>query len=225
MRRCSKVEFSHLKEPGDLRAFLHLLESAPLSRSHFVELSDCPEPLASTSGALIWSDDLAVGGIVYRVVILDDRSIGEQVCGYAEVRASKRHPQPMFSLPTNGGHAVYDETTYSENPLLKVITAILAHVVSIDRQALIRRTNVCIRSLKTAPNTKPPTDQSFNTRFRDVLDGRLYCTIGRVSVADVKPYRTGFCLEIPLEAISQALALVSRDANVPLLLYWSGNHS
>jgi Domain of unknown function (DUF4263) len=212
---------SELSSPVNLTELLLSLETSPLERPLFLELTDCPACSTSPSlGALIDWAHLADGGLVYTVILIEEGRFPESLAGYVEVRASQVVPEPAISVLRGGKHEHIERSEYAHDSTADMVIQVLdfAHrnrVRSLLPFAEINRTKLLER-----PDLKPPIDPLFRTNIQPVIQGRAYCTLAEVSLSIVEPHDLAFCLSYPLDVVRDTADKIVNGIENALLVYW-----
>jgi len=212
----NEVNYSDLEEPSIVEDLLRKLEDFPLEKTFFLEILKCPRSLPINLGALVKCEKLADSGYVYAITLLSEKEFPNLLAGVFEVRASRNHPHPRFSVLHSNGWEVYDSNNYQGLPILILITKILNHIAKHSGPQLIDP-----RKLKS-DHFAPPLDRKLIALLKLAYKEKLSCSLVEVPFSLIRPYDLDFCLSYPLELLKKKSDVEPTLRN-SLLVYWDKN--
>jgi hypothetical protein len=219
INRTTITAYGDLPKVPEVGSTLLALESTPLETSCFVQIVDCPSPLPSTIGALVYCEELRDGGYVYTITLLEEASFPDHFVGRAEVRASAAAPEPAFGILRNSDYENISRRKYQSDPTAVFLLQLLAFVNEHRFHALIPLLDAAHLQLKADNAFSPPRDPTCSSLVRAVIRQQLPCTLAEVDLARVKPHDLEFALRFPLDVVDSVARLVETH-DVSVLVYW-----
>ncbi len=223
INQANSTTFDELNEPTDLKGLLDELEENPIEEPFFLEIRGCPEALPHTLGVFVYCRDLADGGYVYVVTLIDESEFPDQLAGRSEIRASKVVPEPAFSVLGQGGYRRYSLSSYQSSPFAIFMTKVLNFVNQNRSKTLISWEELPEAKLSERQDTKPPSDWRFQVLLKLVTLDKISCAEAEVALSLVKPYDLDFCLSYPMDVIDKLARKIQMGLVNRLLVYWHNN--
>lgn len=215
--------FAELQDPKDISQLLIELEEKPLEDVFFLEVTECPNPLPQVIGACIYCEDLRDGGYVYTITLFDDNVFPKGFIGRLEIRASKDHPQPMFSVLAVSKFEDYNLRNYTKAPLVILALKILDYVAKKQPRTLVPIDEAKNLQLKEDKSHKPPHDKTLLALIRLAMLGKLKCTQTRLPLSIIQPFDLDFCITYPKETIDWDIKQIKKGTERLVLIYWNGS--
>ena len=219
---------------GDVSKLLEKLEDEGWNDYRFLEVYDCPSPLPATLGVTVSDAALGLpgGGRIYVVTFLGSRPL-EGADARLEVRASRANPGHTFSIFTREGWKVFNASTASGEPWIKLALQCLEVLhtaesapnlvyipVGTNQQASPAESIESEISLEI-PET--PDDPEYHRLLLLVVEGKIPCVVMRVPLAAIRPYSAEFALDVPSDAVDGIAAELRRGTSARMLLYRKEN--
>lgn len=215
--------FSELQAPKDITQLLSELEEEPLEKAFILEVTECPDPMPTVLGACIYCETLRDGGYVYTTTLFDDKEFPKAFVGRLEIRASKDHPQPIFSVLVGSKFEHYDLSNYTNSPLAPFTLKILGYVAKNRHRSLVPVREAMNLELKEDYIHRPPQDKTFLALTGQVMEGKIKCTQTSLPLSMIQPYDFDFCITYPKETIKWNIREIRKGSDRPLLVYWNGS--
>ncbi len=217
-----KVEYSQLEGIQDIKRMLTKLQKTPLE-PHFIELTECPEPLPETIGVFTYSRELGDNGWVYVVTLFGEEEALDHSLGRLEIRAYETEPEPAFAILNQGAFDHYSIEEYQEDFLVALVVKILNFAnKELDKQ-FVSWAELKNTQLPERPDVKPPPDSQFMKAIRRVINGLDKCTRAKVKLAQVKPHNFDFCMSYPIDLVDKIATRIKRGQEIDLIVYWNGS--
>jgi hypothetical protein len=156
--------------------------------------------------------------------LFDDNEFPDGIVGRLEVRASKDHPKPMFSVLGHSKYEHYDLRNYKKSPLVVLTLRILDYVAKKQSRTLVPIHEAKNLNLKEDKVHKPPHDETLVALTRLALLGKLKCTQTRLPLSLIQPFDLDFCITYPKETIQWDIGEIKKGVERPLLIYWNGSN-
>ena len=214
-------KYSDLQTPIDIKRMLIELEEKPLEDVFILEITDCPTPDQVTLGACIYCNTLRDSGNVYVITLFDD-NFPNAFAGRLEIRASKDHPYPMFSVFTGAKFEHYDLSNYTRSPFVVLALKILNYVANNQHRSLVPIEEAINLELKEDNIHRPPQDKTLLVLIQRAMQGKIKCTQTKVPLSMIQPYDLDFCMTYPKETVKWDIKEIKKGSERPLLVYWNG---
>ena len=224
LNQTNLTAFDELHEPTDLKkGLLGELEENPLEESFFLEIAHCPEALPQMLGAFVYCRNLAEGGYVYVVTLIDESEFPELFAGRSEIRASRVAPEPAFSVLGQGGYTHYSLSSYQDSPFAVLMVKVLNFVNQNRFRSLVSWEELPKAKLRERQDTRPPSDWRFQVLLKLVTLGKISCAEAEVELSLVKPHDLDFCLAYPMDVVNKVTRKTQMGLVNRLLVYWYNN--
>lgn len=217
-----KVGYSHIEHTNDIQKMLAKLQKMPL-QPHFIELTECPEPLPETIGVFTYPRALGDNGWVYVVTLFSEKEFYDHFFGRLEIRAYEAEPEPTFAILNQGTFDNYSIEEYQEDFLVDLVVKILNFASKEFDKQFVQWKDLKNSQLSERPDVKPPPDSRFMKAIRRVTSGLDKCTRAKVELAKVQPHNFDFCMSYPINLVDKIIARIERGQEIDLIVYWNGS--
>jgi hypothetical protein len=215
------ISWDDFRDPDSISLLLDDLRLHPLDEPIFVELSCCPNPLPEFLGVLIYREELAYGGYVYVITLVDADTFPNSISGRLEICATINYPQPLFSVLESGEWKGYGLDNWEQSWQVGVAVSVLNYLNDIQKHAFVGLEEIDHTDFDNS-HYVPPKDPRFSALVQLALHGKLTCSELEVPLGDIHPYNWDFCMSYPQDIVVKAATNLKNGLPVRLLVYWNG---
>lgn len=219
LSNCARVVFDNLPSESSFRISLGSLEDEPLSRGFFIEITNCPSPFSSTTGAYIYCEELDQEGQVYVISLVDEENFPSKIAR-AEIRASRVVPEPCFSLLGSDGYQHVSFDAHATDSYAKFFAKLLVFTANNRQRQLLSVKEALSHKLELQCQYVPPEDIRLTGLLRELVSGHVKCAEADVNMSLVVPYSLDSALSMPQEVIADAEKYIQTNTPPRILLYW-----
>jgi hypothetical protein len=217
------VEFSQLEEPKDVERLLLKLEENPQDDVHILQLAKCPKPNSDSIGVYISCEGLLPDGYLY-VFTFFDEAFPEFLLTQIEIRASQKHPKPLFSEFVKSDWKIYDLKNYKKSFFMGLSLKILEFIINNPKRELFTIDEAILLNPNSDNKYNPPLDNDLMALTKMLIQGKILASKTKINLSQIKPHSLSFCLDFPKEIINKISQEIKSGKQSSMLVYWNGKN-